>query len=410
MDSVTKINRDSPHDVILDEHGVLEGECLIYVGPEPWEGLWRNRHQLMSRFAKKNIVFYVEPRLSIKKLFRGVTEGTISFKDIFHKSFSVTKDGVHVYHSPKWLPVTEKPLLKQITDFGWKWMLRHKAREMGAGRPIVWLSRPEMVRLKGKLGEKLLVYHVVDEYLGYYGLSEKGKRELVGMERQLLHSADVVIVVSPNLMKSKSPFNKNTFLVPNAVDFEAFANAKRDVLHDVPRPIVGYSGLIGNRLDIELLISMADERPEWSFVFVGEVVEARCVQQMSELKKKKNTYFIGRKNIEEVPSYVGSFDVGIIPYKVDLQSENGSPLKIYEYMAAGIPVVTSNFNVALEFDDVVHVCSGVKKMGVAIQECIEKSPDVTARVYKGVIKASENTWNHRISYISKILRYNDAVG
>lgn len=386
--------------------GVLKGECLIYFGPEPWEGLWRNRHQLMSRFAKTNTVFYVEPRTSFKQLWRGISKGKIGFREIFGRMFSVTKEGVYIYHSPKWLPANEKPLFRQTANFFWKWLLLKKTRKLGAARPIVWLSRPDMVKLVGEFNEKLLVYHVVDEYLGYYGQTAERKEEIKKREQLLLKKADVVIVVSNNLKEKKSKFNENTFLVPNAVDYDSYAKPSNIVskLPDIKGNIIGYSGLISNRLDVEMLNFLAEKHKEWSFVLVGEVVRDYCEDQMARFEKNDNVHFIGRVDVDELPSVIQSFEVGIIPYKVDLQANNVSPLKIYEYMAAGLPVVTTDFSVAREFDRMVYVCGNADEFESALMDCIKRGMDVQSHIMEGKVLAKNNTWDHRVLQISCIIR------
>lgn len=399
----TKLGLDLGKVILTNEDGIVSGECIIYVGPEPWEGMWRNRHQLMSIFARYNTVFYVEPRLPFRKLFKEIWSGNISLKHIFGRLFSVTSEGVNVYHSPIWLPINEKPILKQFTNYLWKYLLVRKIKKLTSKKPILWLSRPHFVALAGLLDEKLLVYHVVDEYLGYFGHSLNDKEKIKKNEEMLLRKADIVIVVSTNLLESKSKLNSNTFLVPNAVNYKSYQSAGPTVIENIQRPMIGYSGLISNRLNIEKLMSLADRRPDWNLLFIGDITFGQVRDEILSLKERDNVFFLGRKNITELPSYLKSLDVGMIPYRVGLQAENVSPLKLYEYFAAGIPVVTTDFCAAREFNKIAYVSKTFHDLEKNIQDCLKMAELVNKRIARGHKMASENTWDDRVKEISKIV-------
>jgi len=382
---------------------MLKGETIIYFGPEPWDGLWRNRHQLMSRFATENDVWYVEPPANLRHLLSGHTKRRT-------RLYSRDASGVRIFHSPWWLPITGRAPLKNISLRIFLAVLSLVAGVGAKRRPIVWLSRPVMVDYIGKLKFKLTIYHVVDEYSGYGHPSGKPSGKTQTTETEMLHKVDMVIVVTPTLFDLKSPHNPNTHLVSNAVDYNSYANCepeKPDDMSGIERPVIGYSGLIAARLDLDLLQSAAELRPDWNFAFVGTVDDAHCEAQMQRLGDLPNVHLLGQKPVGDVPQYVHQFDVCVIPYVLNLRAQHASPLKLYEYAAASKPIVTTDFAAARAFDGHVSLAGDA----VGFVEACERSLalDSSAReVQENRSLAADNTWDHRVRQISDILGSHDA--
>jgi glycosyltransferase involved in cell wall biosynthesis len=378
---------------------MLEGETIIYFGPEPWDGLWRNRHQLMSRFATQNKVWYVEPATNLRKMFSGNAKRR-------SRLFSRDASGVHIFHSPWWLPTTGRAPFRNVSIWIFLAALSIAARTGRKRRPIVWLSRPSMVEYVGKLNAKLTIYHVVDEYSGYGHPSDKPRSKRKGKEDEMLRQADMVIVVTPTLFDNKSPRNPNTYLVPNAVDYDSYADCaiqRPDDMAGIEGPIIGYSGLIAARLDMSLLQDAAESRSDWNFVFVGTVNDAHCESEMQRRGDLPNVHLLGQKPVGEVPRYVHQFDVCVIPYVVNLRAQHASPLKLYEYAAASKPIVTTDFAAARAFQGHVSIAEDLNDFIAACERSLaldSSAPSIT----ENRRFAAENTWKHRVQQISDILR------
>ena len=123
----------------------------------------------------------------------------------------------------------------------------------------------------------------------------------------------------------------------------------------VARPIVGYSGLISGRLDLGLLEYVAVKHSEWSLVLIGATDDRRCESGIERLRQMKNIHFLGIKEIRQVPYYIKVFDVCLLPYLINGETENLSALKLYDYMAAGKPIVSMDVPAAKEFARVIHI-------------------------------------------------------
>ncbi len=381
---------------------VLKGETIIYFGPEPWDGLWRNRHQLMSRFAAHNDVWYVEPPANLFKLLSGSARRPIRLT-------GRRASGVRLFHSPWWLPTIGREPFKSISFRIFLAVLSLVAHIGDKRRPIVWLSRPNMVDYIDKLPAKLTIYHVVDEYSGYGQPSEQSLNKQKRIEEEMLRKADAVVVVTPTLFDLKSPQNPNTHLVPNAVDYDSYANCNAETPDDmsgIQGPIIGYSGLIAARLDIGLLQNVAESRPDWNFVFVGTVNDTGCQAELQRLAALPNVHLLGQKAVDEVPQYVRHFDICVIPYVVNLRAQHASPLKLYEYAAASKPIVTTDFAAARAFPGHVRI-AGDAPDTIAVCEQLLALDSAAPQIAENRRVAAENTWEHRVQQISGILR--DAI-
>ena len=389
---------------------LVQGETIIYFGPEPWSGLWRNRHQLMSRFAAQNDVWYVEPPAMIRDVLGLKRRDGSSSRPLRSALFSRDASGVRIFHSPWWLPVTGRIPLRNISIRIFLAALSLTTRIGSRRRPIVWFSRPDMVHYIGKLKAKLTIYHVVDEYSGYRHLSGTEIAEPDDWEIELLRQADVVIVVTPALYDLKSPYNSNTHIVPNAVDYDAYLECdvgKPDDMADIQGPIIGYSGLVAARLDLEMLREAAEARPRWNFVFVGTVNDAQCETGMQELRDMPNVYMLGHKQVHDLPRYVRQFDVCVIPYVVNLRAKHASPLKLYEYAAASRPIVATDFAAAHAFEGHVSIAGDAGDFVSACEQALAVGSSAPPVLENRDI-AAENTWVHRVQQISGIIE--QAIG
>jgi glycosyltransferase involved in cell wall biosynthesis len=205
----------------------------------------------------------------------------------------------------------------------------------------------------GELGERLVVYHCVDEYSEFTGTD---KAAVAGMEERLLAKADVVIASSQLLYERKRRDNAPTFLVTHGVDVEHFRRACRsdtvvpDDLAALPRPVIGFYGLIADWVDLELFRFLAVSRPQWSFALIG-----RTQTDVGPLQGLPNVHLLGRKDYQLLPAYCKGFDVAILPFVINDLTNAANPLKLREYLAAGLPVVASAIPEVEKLDGLVAI-------------------------------------------------------
>jgi glycosyltransferase involved in cell wall biosynthesis len=390
---------------------MISDQNIIYFGPEKWDGMWRNRHQLMSRFARTNKVLYVEPIYTVNRLLRDLKSGVSGWKRVLasckHPRIIQTADNLYVYRPPVFVPISGRASFDRATWTLWNAVFRHHLKRLGFSSPIIWLSKPTMGGFIGRYSEKLSIYHVVDEYLAYQNMTVFERENLCLQEQALLRVVDLVIVVSKKLLDAKGVFNQSTYLIPNGVDYEAYSEAlKIDKplpvdMEGVQKPVFGYSGLISKRLDLMLLYRFALKYPRWSLVLVGEVNDQGCKEVLTRLKGLPNVHFLGVKEIREVPYYVKAFDVGIIPYKIDEETKSLSALKLYDFMSIGLPIIATNFPSVREFKNVVYIAESEDDFCHNAEKALAEDDINGAKKRRSL--ASENTWEHRVSMLSDVI-------
>ena len=218
--------------------------------------------------------------------------------------------------------------------------VRMAMKPLGFKNPINFVFNPAAGLLAGGFDEDAIIYYCVDEYTEFSGVDTHA---LASIEHDLLKRADLVLTSSERLYQSKSRVNPRTFMVRHGVDTTIFARRSTPSLrfpHEVaqlPGPVIGYFGLIAEDwVDIDLLAHVADSFPDGSLVMLGKVT-----MDVSELEKRPNVHLLGRKPYADLPGYCKAFDVALIPFPVSEVTLNANPLKAREYLAAGLPVVST---------------------------------------------------------------------
>ncbi len=379
---------------------------MVYFGMAPWHGMWKSRHQLLSRFSKELPVLYVEPCVWLRSLLNGQTRISKVLTDI-GRSVGHFEPNVTVYQSPAYLPVSGSKWLSGITRKAWLGAIRRTMRKAGITRPIVWVSRPERHFVMGQLGEVFSIYHVVDEYSGYTGLDAQGRQRLAGVEAGLLDSVDLIVAASPELQQAKRGPGRKILVLENGVEPTEYAKARQSIsepadMAAIPRPRIGYSGLIGKRLDLELIHSVAAHRPDCSVVLMGKIDPRECEERLADLEALPNVYLLGQKPGNEVASYIVGFDIGLLPYTINLETRHISPIKMYEYWAAGKPVVSTAIPAAQRHEFAVNVADSHDEFRYMIDRLLDTPSEDDAEDL--VTLAAKNSWQSRVDVIAAELR------
>ncbi|TWR31728.1 glycosyltransferase family 1 protein [Mucilaginibacter pallidiroseus] len=254
--------------------------------------------------------------------------------------------------------------------------------------------------LHKKLDAALTVYHCVDPIIEGYQLKHGVKNE-----QQLIESVDMVICTSRELQRQKAKLNKSVHFVPNAANLLHSQKALgpqlplHPLLANIKKPVIGYLGAIERRIDYNLMKKVIELNPEKSFVFVGPV-DSDYIKDGDFTAT--NLHLTGPIPYSRMPAVLKGFDVGIIPFKKDEVSANIFPLKLFEYMGAGKPVVTTNFNEDLAnfTHDTVPYCSTAEEFSEAISIALNDTPQ---KQQQRINIAADNTWEHRINDIKDIL-------
>jgi len=242
------------------------------------------------------------------------------------------------------------------------------------------------------------VYHCVDPIVKPYT-----KKHGLRNQEKAVENSDLVISTAPQLQREWER-KKPSFMIPNAVNYEHFNSPQQFVpeVRSLGKKIVGYFGAIERRIDFEILIEVFKSKPDWVLVMAGPVKE-RYVPE--EIKKMRNVHFLGKYTYDELPSLIYSVDVNMIPFKMDDAAKSIYPLKLYEYMSTGKPIVCTLFNpdLLIPVADKVYIAKNTEGVETAIEEAMNEK-DVEKQLRRKSF-AAINTWEHRakrfLNYLNK---------
>ena len=271
----------------------------------------------------------------------------------------------------------------------------------GSGSIFSSIHSISIIQVVGQgLSPALRVYHCLDPVAGAFDA-----RHGVLSEAQIVQRADLVICSSKQLFREKVSQNPRTYFVPNAADVEHSRKALdpelavSSLLQQIPLPRIGYVGSIDHRMDFRLLKEVSGSHPDKSFVLIGPIL----TEVPTDIASAANIYFPGKIAYSEMPAVLKGFQVCIIPFKKDEISATVFPLKLFEYLGAGKPVVMSDFNPdLLDFTKNTAVsCGQSAEFSRAVQTALDSNSP--ARNQERIQVASENTWKHRGEVIAQLL-------
>lgn len=260
--------------------------------------------------------------------------------------------------------------------------------------PLLVTGSPPSISVFGKLGEYGSAYLCMDDFLHLPNVSA---HMIAPLERELLDRVDVTIATAQALVESKRPRSGRSFHLPQGVSFEHFA-ARRPVpaeLASLPRPIIGFAGgLLVPPLDVELVRRVAEANPAASVVLVGPV------QSDISALALPNVHVLGRRPYADLPAYVQAFDVGLIPYVLNPHTIAVDPLKLLEYLAAGVAVVSTDLPEVRKYSAMVRIGATADAFVAAVADALRDAPETSA-ARTGYARGHD--WTVRASVLSRIL-------
>ncbi|RIK41857.1 MAG: glycosyl transferase [Chloroflexi bacterium] len=303
---------------------------LVCISHLRWGFVWQRPQHLLTRLARNYRLFFVEEPMAdttisepVLKVYPGRTPQEVT---------------VLCLHQPaqqdEWIghgdPRTQDEYERQLLDY--------LARQ-GVLDPLLWLYTPMAQPFVEALTPRLLIYDVMDELAAFKGAPEALKE----LDRRLLATADVVFAGGASLYRSRLPYAQNIHLFPSGVETAHFAQAANGDLSrppdlaEVPAPVLGYFGVVDERMDLPLLAHLAQTHPDWQIVLVGPVIKIAP----DDLPQAPNLHYLGMKEYRDLPAYLAYFDVALVPFAMNESTRFLSPTKTLEYLAAHKPVVST---------------------------------------------------------------------
>jgi UDP-galactopyranose mutase len=294
----------------------------------------------MSRFARDmNVIYWEEPV--------DIPARETAFLQV-RDAEDAANVRIVVPHLPEGMPeAAREATLKRLLDA--------KLATIN-GRLIAWYYTPMMLPFSRHMDADAVVFDAMDELSKFKFAPER----LLELEQELIDRADVVFTGGSSLYEAKKDRHVNVHCFPSSVDRAHFAKARARSFdpadqEDLPRPRLGFYGVIDERFDVELLDRVAAMRPNWSFVMVGPVVKIA----EEDLPRRSNIHYLGGKTYEQLPAYLSGWDVALMPFAMNESTQFISPTKTPEYLAGGKPVVTTPIR------DVVRHYGHLEGVGVA---------------------------------------------
>ncbi len=339
---------------------------LIVFG-EDWGGLPSSTQHLVRALATERRVLWVDsiglrqPRLRLADLGRLWRKLTASARPTAPQVGPSDKDGAsfRVLH-PLTIPAPRSRLARALAARLLQRQVGRAARAMGLSRPLLWLSLPTAVDLIGRLGEGQVLYYCGDDFGALAGVDHALVR---ARELELVARADHIITASVALAR-RFPTPRTHYL-PHGVDHALFstttAPAPELALHH--GPVAGFYGSLSEWVDWPMLKAVAQRLPHWRFQLIG-----RCEADLHGIEQLPNVELLGPRPHTQLPSYSQHWNAALLPFRDNAQIRACNPLKLREYLAAGTPVVTTDFPALAPYRDLVQVAEGATAYAIALEQ------------------------------------------
>ena len=382
---------------------------ILLLATADWDHpLWTNKqHVACSLAARGHRVLYVES-LGLRAIQPTGRDWSRVWKRLLRafQSPRPVRPGIWVC-SPLVLPgVTQGPLYRLN-----RWLLNATLAWMrlrlGLQRPWLWTYSPLTLKFLDPEQFSLCVYHAVDA-VQEQPCMPRGVIER--QERLLCAAVDQVFVTSPQLRRQLTPVSRRLRFDPNVVDQEHFATAmafdKKDLPSDlvaIPEPRVGFIGAISTyKLDVALVAAIAGAHPSLNFVFIGPQGEGEMSTDLSLWKDRPNIHLLGPRPYQELPGYCAGFQCGWLPLQRNAYTQAMFPMKFFEYLAAGLPVVATSIDALQEFQSAAWLCEPEQNaFSKALVGCIQgEDPARSVRL----ALARQHTYTARTERMMQTLR------
>ena len=317
-----------------------------------WDFVYQRPQHLLSRCARQQRVFFWE-----EPVFLEAVNPELSVKD--------TADGVTVCvpQLPQGLPQNEVFRTQET-------MLKSFLKKQKLESYVLWYYTPMARNFSRDLDPEVVIYDCMDELSGFRG-APPGLR---AAESELFDAADLVFTGGRSLYESKRNRHPSVHCFPSSIDVKHFAKARRhssepEEQAGIAHPKLGFAGVIDERMDLDLIRAVAESRPEWQLVMIGPVVKI----SETDLPRLANIHYLGARSYGDLPSYMSGWDVGMLPFALNDSTKFISPTKMPEYLAAGLPVVSTPItDVVRPYGEsrLAHIAATPAEFIAAVERCL----------------------------------------
>lgn len=376
-----------------------------------------NYHPLPTR--KQNVmdrlhdaeVLYFDPPVSIIAPLKDKAAAKYIHK--YKEAGERVKDHITVYALPPVIPFfNQHRWINRLNQRRIAKFVKKKMEAHGFGKEtVLWCYSPSSCDLVAHVPHSALVYDCVDRHSAYKGHITPAVVDK--MERDLAQAAQQVFATAEGLAETLDAYNENVEMIPNGAAYELFSRVQTDaenlvcpdVLRDLPHPIYGFVGMLQECIDYRLIEAIAKEKPEASVVLIGRTLPG---VDLSHLRRYPNIVFVDLVPQPELPRYIAQFDVCLNVFEKGKLSRDVSPLKFYEYMATGKPIVSTREPLQVEdFQDVIYLANDTASFLSACEQAAGEQDE--ARTAKRLAYAKACSWDSRVRQMEQTLEMADIL-
>ena len=365
-----------------------------------WDDHPTSNNHVMRRLARRNRVLWVSsigmrrPSASGRDLRRILAKVRAGVAGARHVA-----EGLHVLQ-PLVLPLPHSPAATALNRRWLRATIRRAARTLGMGRPQVWTFLPNTVDYATDLDPALLVYYCVDDWAhaqGYDGAA------LAAMERRLCERADLVFATSASLADAKAAWNPNTHPAPHGVDHAHFARALDPATPTAPEiarlgaPAIVVVGLLDERVDLGLLGRVAAHRRDRPIVLVGPA----HVDLAPLVAAHPNVHVLGHRPYERLPEVLKGCGVALVPFVLNAYTRHVNPVKLREYLSAGLPVVSTDLPEVARYRRFCRIGRDARELLAAVDQALADDAPAERRARSEAMRSE--TWEHRLAEIERVV-------
>lgn len=370
----------------------------IIIFSDDWGRLPSTLQHIAKVLLKHNRVFWIgslglrKPNLNFKDFKRAI----IKLKSIFakRKSSHDQEEKSPILLHPFIIPFHYYRIIRGFNKRSLLKSIQLAVKNYKIENPVLLTSSPVVMDIVGEIGESSSHYFCLDDYSKLEGTFE----ELIDFEKTILQKVDTSFSVSDMLVKARVPVNGKSYFLPQGVESDHFKRKDHipDELRNIPKPIVGFFGLISEWINLGVIEKCVKTYPEYSFLLIG-----KSLRNLDSLKQFKNFFHLDQIPYSKLPEYASVFDLGLIPFTVNELTVAANPLKLLEYMSIGMPVLSSDLPEVRKFADLVFVAKDDDEFVELIKTSI--ADNLPERNKKRIEYAARYSWASIAENISEII-------
>jgi glycosyltransferase involved in cell wall biosynthesis len=357
-----------------------------------------SKHHVMHLLARNNRVLWVNYHASRRP---GIARGEMAYlfsrlRKVFSGARQV-RENLRVL-TPLVLPLPGSRVARRINRLLLVRQVRRAMEGLDGGPLQIWSFCPDIAYLLDEFRAEKVVYYCVDDFAHFSGYDSL---QVARDEQALCRRADLVITTSGALQQAKAALNPNTVLVPHGVDHDHFAAALNEPLPEpadlaaIPHPRIGFFGLIRDWVDLDLVAAVARRRPEWNFIFLGD-----STVDLGPYRQVAGMHFLGNRPYQQLPAYCRGLDAAIIPFKLNELTRAVNPIKLREYLSAGLPVVSTPLPEVQRYGEWVELAEDPEGFARALERVMRQTP---AQRRSASSAMRQETWQAKLEQISRHL-------